>query len=148
MAGRPVPPRFSFNLPMNPPSHPFAALAAALPERSALRRLVTASARRPEPEAVAALLPLAEQAPAQDELVAQLARRLVAGPGGHGHPFSDRAPMQFIDEAVIHVKAGDGGNGSAAFRREDGVPRGGPSGGDGGNGGSILLVAALIAGNG
>jgi GTPase len=49
--------------------------------------------------------------------------------------------MQFIDEAVIHVKAGDGGNGSAAFRREDGVPRGGPSGGDGGNGGSIIVVA-------
>jgi GTP-binding protein len=49
--------------------------------------------------------------------------------------------MQFIDEAIIHVKAGDGGNGSAAFRREDGVPRGGPSGGDGGNGGSILVVA-------
>jgi len=49
--------------------------------------------------------------------------------------------MQFIDEAVIHIKAGDGGNGSAAFRREDGVPRGGPSGGDGGNGGSIILVA-------
>jgi GTP-binding protein len=48
--------------------------------------------------------------------------------------------MQFIDEAVIHVKAGDGGNGSAAFRREDGVPRGGPSGGDGGDGGSIILV--------
>ncbi len=49
--------------------------------------------------------------------------------------------MQFIDEDVIHVKAGDGGNGSAAFRREDGVPRGGPSGGDGGNGGSIVFVA-------
>jgi len=49
--------------------------------------------------------------------------------------------MQFIDEAVIHAKAGDGGNGSAAFRREDGVPRGGPSGGDGGDGGSIILVA-------
>jgi len=49
--------------------------------------------------------------------------------------------MQFIDEAVIHVKAGDGGNGSAAFRREDGVPHGGPSGGDGGDGGSIILVA-------
>ncbi|HET9625724.1 MAG TPA: GTPase ObgE [Kofleriaceae bacterium] len=49
--------------------------------------------------------------------------------------------MQFIDEAVIHLKAGDGGNGSAAMRREDGVPRGGPSGGDGGNGGSIVFVA-------
>jgi GTP-binding protein len=49
--------------------------------------------------------------------------------------------MQFIDEAIVHVKAGDGGNGSAAFRREDGVPRGGPSGGDGGDGGSVILVA-------
>jgi GTP-binding protein len=49
--------------------------------------------------------------------------------------------VQFIDEAVIQVKAGDGGDGSAAFRREDGVPRGGPSGGDGGDGGSILIVA-------
>ncbi|MFT3695042.1 MAG: GTPase ObgE [Kofleriaceae bacterium] len=49
--------------------------------------------------------------------------------------------LQFIDEAVIEVKAGDGGNGSAAFRREDGVPHGGPSGGDGGDGGSIWIVA-------
>lgn len=49
--------------------------------------------------------------------------------------------MQFIDEATIQVKAGDGGNGSAAFRREDNVPRGGPSGGDGGNGGSVIMVA-------
>lgn len=49
--------------------------------------------------------------------------------------------MQFIDEAIVHVKAGDGGNGAAAFRREDGVPRGGPSGGDGGNGGSVIIVA-------
>ena len=49
--------------------------------------------------------------------------------------------MQFIDEAIIQVKAGDGGNGAAAFRREDGVPRGGPSGGDGGDGGSIVIVA-------
>jgi GTP-binding protein len=48
--------------------------------------------------------------------------------------------MQFIDEATITVKAGDGGNGSAAMRREDGVPHGGPSGGDGGNGGSIVVV--------
>jgi GTP-binding protein len=49
--------------------------------------------------------------------------------------------MQFIDEATIQVKAGDGGNGSAAMRTEDNVPRGGPSGGDGGNGGSIVLRA-------
>jgi GTPase len=51
------------------------------------------------------------------------------------------ADVLFIDEAIIQVKAGDGGNGSAAFRREDGVPHGGPSGGDGGDGGSIILVA-------
>jgi len=45
----------------------------------------------------------------------------------------------FIDEATIWVKAGDGGNGCVAFRREKYVPRGGPSGGDGGDGGDIVL---------
>src|SRR6516165_8527493 len=49
--------------------------------------------------------------------------------------------MQFIDEVVIHVRAGDGGDGAATFRREPFVPRGGPSGGDGGDGGSVILVA-------
>lgn len=49
--------------------------------------------------------------------------------------------MRFVDEAVISVHAGDGGNGVASFRREKFIPFGGPDGGDGGKGGDIILVA-------
>lgn len=47
----------------------------------------------------------------------------------------------FIDEVVVTVKAGNGGDGSAAFRREKYIQFGGPDGGDGGNGGSVIFVA-------
>jgi len=49
--------------------------------------------------------------------------------------------MKFVDEAIIKVLAGDGGNGCISFRREKFIPFGGPDGGDGGSGGSIWLVA-------
>ncbi|MGH9017740.1 MAG: GTPase ObgE [Acidimicrobiales bacterium] len=48
----------------------------------------------------------------------------------------------FVDEAQIHVKAGDGGAGAVSFRREAHVSKGGPDGGDGGNGGDVWLVAS------
>jgi GTP-binding protein len=50
--------------------------------------------------------------------------------------------MKFVDEATLRVQAGNGGRGSASFRREKSIPFGGPDGGDGGHGGSVFLRAA------
>ena len=49
--------------------------------------------------------------------------------------------MKFLDQAKIYLRAGDGGSGSASFRREKFVEFGGPDGGDGGSGGSVVFIA-------
>lgn len=49
--------------------------------------------------------------------------------------------MKFIDEALVRIEAGDGGNGCVSFRREKYIPKGGPDGGDGGDGGDVYLIA-------
>ena len=49
--------------------------------------------------------------------------------------------MKFLDKAKIHIRAGDGGNGSASFRREKYIEFGGPNGGDGGRGGDVIFRA-------
>src|SRR5918997_1856512 len=56
-------------------------------------------------------------------------------------PSYSLAVAQFVDECNLHAKAGDGGAGSVAFRREAHVAKGGPDGGDGGSGGDVWLVA-------
>jgi len=64
----------------------------------------------------------------------------VTGPVQRG--FFLGTDMKFVDEAIINVEAGNGGNGCLSFRREKFVPRGGPDGGDGGDGGCIYLEAS------
>ena len=59
--------------------------------------------------------------------------------GGYGENEKKGKTMQFIDKTKVSVKAGDGGNGKSAFRREKFVPKGGPAGGDGGRGGDIVF---------
>lgn len=51
--------------------------------------------------------------------------------------------MRFVDEAIIKIDAGNGGNGCVSFRREKFIPRGGPDGGDGGDGGSVYFEASV-----
>src|SRR6202521_2946667 len=62
--------------------------------------------------------------------------------GSASSPNSGRS-RTFVDSARITVRAGHGGRGSASFRREPFIPRGGPDGGDGGRGGSILMKATM-----
>src|SRR5579871_1472946 len=69
---------------------------------------------------------------------------LVSARAGDCGPYAGSAMAAsgtFVDEAQVHVKAGDGGAGAVSFRREAHVPKGGPDGGDGGNGGDVWLVA-------
>jgi GTP-binding protein len=68
--------------------------------------------------------------------------RIGPNAGRAGYPGSLVTVSGFVDEAQLHVKAGDGGAGAIAFRREAHVAKGGPDGGDGGGGGDVWLVAS------
>lgn len=63
-------------------------------------------------------------------------------PAGLPAKRDNKQPVRFVDQCVIQVAAGHGGDGCVSFRREKYVPRGGPDGGDGGDGGSVVLVGS------